>query len=219
MSEHDTHHHHHPHVTGRPGELLDLFMRVIDRSTDRDPYWWYEYGLRVLTRFTVGLFPRDPEQMGREDSMAAVREVLQSAIDAGVGEDFLLQALRRDIDEIVRNIEDPSAFNAHADSMRKTMEEVITNPAARARWREVRSRRQPEYAEKTDDEIIAEARDTIANGLTTRHVSADDALDRWTDAAEWWDVSTHLLPDVVFDHWRSLNIQRAIDEQEGRPTD
>lgn len=197
----------HSYVTGAPGELVDLFLKLIDRSPDRNPYWWYDYGQMVLGNFTAGFIP---EGMDSDSAMSAVREVLESAIDAGIREDFLIKALRHHLDAFVRNRQDPAVFNRHADEMRRRMEDVIECPTALVRWREARAKVNPDYARKTDEEVIADARRTLESSVTTRHVSADDAVERWADAEEWWTISSDLLPDVVFEHWSRLNIRRDV---------
>ncbi|GAA2074517.1 hypothetical protein GCM10009725_03870 [Aeromicrobium tamlense] len=199
-----------------PGELVELFIQFLDRETELEPHWWHTYGSFTLLNFTAGFFP---EHMARGDAMGALREVLEVAInDGGVAEDFLIRALKRDLDDFVRGKEDPSAYNRTTDRTRETMRDVIENPVARANWRKAMAQVNPTYASKTDEELIADARNTIENSVTTRHLDADAVAQRWSEADEWWELSAQLLPDSLFEHWGRLRTKRAIDEDRQRRT-
>lgn len=196
----------HPRITGEAGELVDLFMRLIDRESETDPHWWFNYGQMVLFRFSRGFIG---EEMQRTEAMAAVREVLMDAITTGgIRENFLISALKADLDSFVRNREDPAQFNERADLMRARMQEVIEDPESRARWQSAMAKVDPKYAAWTEDQLIEDAKRALEDSMLTRHVSADDALTRWSGGAEWWSRSNELLPDTAFEHWERLNIRR-----------
>jgi hypothetical protein len=210
MTDEHVHSHSHPPISGASGELVNLFMELLDRETEFDPHWWYNYGSLTLLRFTAGFFT---ESMDRATAMGALREVLEQAIDQGqVTEDFLVRSLKHDLDEFVRGKEDPAIYNAHTSRMRKTMQDVIVDPGARARWRRSMAGVDPKYASKTDEELIADARRTLAKSPVTRPLSADEVAGRWAEGTEWWRLSDQLLPESVFEHWSRLNTQRAIEE-------
>jgi hypothetical protein len=203
--------HPHPPITGEPGELVELFMQLVDRETELDAHWWYNYGSLTLLNFTAGFFPRD---MDRTTAMGALREVLDEAVAHGrVAENFLIKALKRELDDFVRGKEDPANYNARVDRMRNTMQDVIDDPHARARWRRAMASVDVAYATKTDEELIADARKTLTNSVTTKHLSPDDVAGRWADAEQWWMIADQLLPETIFERWAHLNSQREIDQQ------
>lgn len=189
---------------------MGLFIQLLDRETDLDPHWWFNYGSLTLLNFTAGFFTPD---LDRSMAMGALREVLEKAISRGqVSEDFLISSLKRELDEFVRGKEDPSVYNGLTDRMRNAMEEVIADLGARERWRQALTKVDPKYANKTDDELIADAHDALENSVTTRHLVADEAASRWADATEWWELSARLLPDEIFKHWGRLNTLRQVEE-------
>ncbi len=199
-------HHHHPPITGEAGELVDLFMDLIDREPEREPHWWYNYGQMVLFRFSRGFFT---ESMDRATAMDALREVLKEAItDGGITENFLIRSLKRDLEDWVRDRTDTSIFNKKADQARADMERIVGDPLERDRWRQSLANVNPKYATWTDEQLIEDAERMIESSPITCHVSADDAANRWADAEEWQRLGEALLPDVVFEHWQHLNIKR-----------
>jgi hypothetical protein len=210
MTDEHVHARSHRPISGAPGELVDLFIELLDRETELDPHWWYNYGSLTLLRFTAGFFTKS---MDRDTAIGALREVLEQAVNQGqVAEDFLIRSLKHDLDDFVRGKEDPAIYNAHTARMREVMEDVIQDPIARARWRRSMAGVDPKYASKTDEELIADARRTLENSVTTRPLSADEVAGRWAESNEWWQLSEHLLPDSIFEHWSRLNTQRAINE-------
>lgn len=209
MTSHDHHHSHRP-IVGLPGELVDLFMALVDRESQLEPHWWHTYGSFTLLNFTAGFFPPD---MSRADAMTGLREVLEYAINRGqVSEDFLVKALKRELDDYVHGKQDPAQYNARVDKMRETMQNVIDDPIARDRWRRAMASSNPEWATKSDAEVIGDARKALENSVTTRHLSPDDVAARWAEAGEWWDVAGELLPDHIFEHWAYLKNKRDIDD-------
>jgi hypothetical protein len=177
MTDEHVHAHSHRPINGAPGELVDLFIELLDRETELDAHWWYNYGSLTLLRFTAGFFPQGME---RDDAMGGLREVLEQAVSQGqVAEDFLIRSLKHDLDDFVRGKEDPSIYNAHATRMREVMEDVIQDPVARERWRRSMAGVDSKYASKTDEELVADARRTLEKSVTTRPLSADEVAGRW----------------------------------------
>jgi hypothetical protein len=46
----------HRPIQGIDGELVDLFMELLDRETQADPHWWYDLG--ALSGVHIGLYAR-----------------------------------------------------------------------------------------------------------------------------------------------------------------
>lgn len=202
----------HRPIQGIDGELVDLFMELIDRETNADSYWWYNLG--ALSGVHIGLYPR--RDTSRELLMRAFREQIGKLLLEGLSEPFLIRHLMGDLDDWFDGRGDTSAWDDRVDGMRQHMQKVIDDPEVRARWRDVMARRNPEWASKTDDEMIADARRTLEHSVTTRKTTAEDAAQRWAEVQEWKTLSEQLLPTGIYDHWTQLSIQRGLDEEQRR---
>lgn len=200
------HHHHHPPITGEAGELVDLFMDLIDREPERDPHWWHTYGQMVLFRFSRGFFT---QSMDRATAMGALREILMEAItDGGIMENFLIRSLKRDLDDWVRDRTDNLDLQQEGRSGTSRHGEDCRGHAGARPVAGVIGKRESEVRD-VDRRATHRGRGAHdRNSPITRHVSADDAANRWADAEEWQGLGEAVLPDVVFDHWQHLNIKR-----------
>lgn len=203
--------HEHPPITGTHGELVDLFIRVLDRTSATGNEWWADYGLMAFRNFTL-LPGRDAS---RTDILEGLTLILHSVISAGLDESFLIHALVVDLDEIVASREDTSGTDSKVDEMRAHLQRVVEDPTTRGQWRQVLGRRNPELLDKTDDEIIQEAKGAYER-FGRHYVSAEDASQRWAEGREWRETRRLLLPDVIFEHWHGLNIQRELEVEEAK---
>ena len=181
---------------------MELFVQLLDREAQSDSHWWYNLG--AMSGVHVGLYVR--RDTSRELLMGAFRERIANLLTQGLSEPFLIRHLWNDLDDWVRGRADTSRWDAHADRIKATMQDVIDDPSARARWREQMARQSPEWANKSDDELVADARRTIADSPITRRTTAEDAAQKWAELAEWEELSSDLLPPEIYDHWTRLNI-------------
>ena len=198
----------HPPIAGADGELIDLFMRLIDRSPVEHPSWWSDFGLMAGMRVNAVL----PPEAGRPALMGVLRESLERIVDAGAEEDFLIRALMTDLDEYVERIGDTGGYNSHIDEMRHHLQRVIDDPAVRAEWRRVREQQDPTWAGRSDEDLVAEAREGYES-FGNKYATADDAVSRWSLRDAWRTASSELLPAAIYEHWGHLNLQRAVREQ------
>ncbi|MCW2854204.1 MAG: hypothetical protein JWM84_3868 [Nocardioides sp.] len=201
----------HPPITGSHGELVDLFIELLDRTSATGNEWWGDYGMMAFRHFT-SLPSLDAS---REEVLEGLTAILHSVISAGLDESFLIHALVVDIDEIVASREDTSGTDSRIDEMRAHLQRVVEVPEIREQWRQILGRRDPGKLEKTDEEMIEDAKEAYER-FGRRYVSAEDASQRWAEGREWREARTALLPDVLFEHWRGLSIQRAIDADNAR---
>lgn len=202
----------HRPIEGIDGELVDLFMELIDRETQADPHWWYNLG--ALSGVHIGLYAR--RDTSRALLMAAFRERIGDLLVAELSEPFLIKHLKGDLDDWFATRGDTSVWDSKVDDMRQHMQNVIDDPEVRARWRDTLARNNREWADKSDEEMIADARRTLENSVTTRKATAEDATQRWAEADEWKALSEELLPTEIFEHWTHLSIQRGLDEERRR---
>lgn len=199
----------HRPIQGVDGELVDLFMELIDRETNADRHWWYNLG--ALSGVHIGVYAR--RDTSRELLMGAFRERIGDLLGEGLSESFLIKHLKGDLDDWFGTRGDTSVWDDRVDGMRQHMQNVIDDPEVRARWRDAMARRNPEWARKTDEEMIADARRTLEHSVTTRKATAEDAAQRWAEVEEWKTLSEELLPAEVYDHWTQLSIQRELEEE------
>lgn len=204
-------HENHPAIRGAHGELVDLFIRLLDRTSATGNEWWADYGLMTFLNFT--LLPA--HDASREDILEGLTLMLHRVISAGLDESFLIHALVVDLDELVASREDTSGTDGKVDEMRAHLQRVVEDPATREQWRQILGRRNPAELEKTEEEMIQDAKGAYER-FGRHYVSAEDASQRWAEGREWRETRTSLLPDAIFDHWRRLNIQRELDAEEAR---
>ena len=202
---------HHPAIVGEDGELVDLFISLLDRTSASGNEWWADYAWMAFRNFTF--LPH--REASRPEIIEGLREILQRVIAAGLDEAFLVRSLVADLDDVVAGREDTSTSDGKVDEMRVHLRRVVEDPAVREEWRRVLGRQNPATLEKTDEQLIQYAKDAYER-FGTRYVSADDAALRWADGREWREVRQALLPEVIFEHWSRLSIQRAIDEEKSR---
>src|SRR3954454_21949813 len=94
-----------PPVSGKRGELVDRFIRLLERESDGNPVWWQDVGSRTLLNFSSSI-ARDSDW---SDAMEFLRNAIEHAISQGVAEDLLIQALKRELDHVVRRRADTDA--------------------------------------------------------------------------------------------------------------
>jgi hypothetical protein len=196
----------HPHrrIYGTDGELIDLFMTLINRSPGDYAQWWYDYGALVGVRIGVAL----PPDVSRAEAMGALRTAMERIVAAGLEEAFLVRALKTDLDASLDSMGDTGGYDAKIEELRQHLQRVIEDPVVRASWRRSRAEREPEWLTKSDEDVIADARagyDSFGRKMTT----ADGAAERWAAVTAWRAAASELLPDAIYDHWSHLNINQA----------
>jgi hypothetical protein len=209
MTGQDGQSHQHPPITGADGELVDLFIELLDRKSDvSGTEWWDDHALMAFRNFT--LLP--PRGASRELVIGGLREMIERILGAGLNEAFLVRALITDLDAVMAGREDTSRTDRAIDDMREHLQRVIEDSATRDEWRQIMARQDPKYLTMTDEQMISDSQGSY-DRFATRYVSADEAAERWTDATEWRELRHSLLTDVIFEHWNGLNIQRGIEGQ------
>lgn len=130
----------HRPIQGVDGELVDLFMELVDRETSADPLWWFNLG--ALAGTNIGLYVR--ADTPRALMMGAFRERVGDLLSAGLSEPFLIKHLTGDLDEWFAHRGDTGAWDSRVDEMREHLQKVIDDPEVRARWRDALMRTNPE---------------------------------------------------------------------------
>lgn len=197
-----------PSISGADGELVELFMGLIDRSPAEHPNWWYDFGVTAGLRVDAVLRPED----GRPALMRLLRTSLVRIVEAGAAEDFLIHALMSDLDEYAAHIGDTGAYDANIDDMRNHLLQVISDPVVRAQWRQIREQQDPSWIGRSDEDFIAEARDGYES-FGRKFATADDAANRWSLRDAWLSESAALLPEGIYRRWSHRSTQRAIRAQ------
>lgn len=197
-----------PSISGADGELIDLFLGLIDRSPAEHPNWWYDFGVTAGLRVDAVLRPED----GRPALMRLLRNSLVRIVEAGAAEDFLIHALMSDLDEYAARIGDTGAYDAKIDDMRNHLLQVISDPVVRAQWRRIREQQDPSWIGRSDEDFIAEARAGYES-FGRKYATVDDAANRWSLRDAWRSESAAVLPAGIYGHWSHRNTQRAIRAQ------
>lgn len=197
-------------VTGADNELLDRLVFLIDQSPAREPLWWSDYGALIAVNVACSP-PTGRDEAARIHFVRGLRARVEALIDAGAAEDFLVRALRMEVDDFARKRADVGGRAEQAERFRAHLTRVINDPAARSRWREGMAQQSPRYAEMTDDQIIDVARSMLERSPMAAEVTAEDAADAWASSEAWLSRSNELLGDHVIERWRHLSIRLQMD--------
>lgn len=200
---------HVPHepIVGFDGELIELFMGLVDRSPADEPSWWYDFGIIAGLRVNVVLRP----EAGRSALMEHLRSALTRIVEAGLTEDFLIRSLMTDLDAYADRISDTGSYDARIDEMRDHLRRVIDDPVVRGQWRLVREQQDPTWLGKSDEAFIEEAREAYER-FGNKYATVDDAASRWTLCDTWRAAAEAALPSGIYDQWSHRNNERALRE-------
>ncbi|RBY95762.1 hypothetical protein DQ237_11420 [Blastococcus sp. TF02-8] len=202
--------HHAGPVTGADNELIDRLLSLIDQAPAYEPMWWMNYGALAAVNVACNV-PRPGGDAGRVQFVSDLRDRIEHLVDRGAAEDFLVRALRREIDDFAGKRADVGERNQQAERVRDHLKEVIENSGAREAWRDRMARRIPAFAEMPDDRLIAEAQRMLEGSPLTAPATAEDAASAWASSEAWLDASKEVLGDHVIERWRHLSIQRQMD--------
>lgn len=195
-------------ITGEDGELIDLFIALVDQAPAAYPDWWYDLGVTAGLCVSAVLRP----EAGRDALMDLLRGSLRRIVLAGAEEAFLIRSLVRDVDEYVDRVGDTAAYDAGIDRMRAHLVRIIDDPEELARWRRIREAQDPNWVGRSDEELIADAREGYER-FGGRYATPDEAVTRWSLREEWRRQAAGLLSPTLYEHWTALNAQRAMHDQ------
>ena len=200
-------HAHDKPIVGADGELIELFIGLIDRSPAEEPSWWYDFGISTGFRVNALL----PPEAGRRALIELLRTSLRRIVDAGLSEEFLIRSLMTDLDEYSERIGDTGSYDSRIDDMRDHLQRVISDPAVRAQWRRIREQQDPTWIGRSDEAFIADAQEAYER-FGYKYATVDDASSRWTLREAWRVASTAALPSSVYEQWSRRRNTRELRE-------
>ena len=200
-------------VTGSDGELVELFLELIEDLSEDD---WID--VAAYTADAIGGEParyypapagripsagslaakhfEDGNTMTRNRYNALLRERLTELVRAGLREDFLIKAVLDAVSETLRTLIDASTANKSRSEMRLKLQKHLDHPEI---FREFMERDDPTVTSLSDEEIRERIQNLIGKlgpVQLDEEASHLGLLDRWETTRE------ALIPAGVIDQWR-----------------
>jgi hypothetical protein len=206
-------------VEGRPGELLDRLIELLNSDELGNDEWYnvsswatYFVGGQTLRNVVPDTGPPMPGSVGemrrqqhavvsREEYFELIRERLGDLVADGLEEAFLVRSVRDAVRAMLESMADVGKGDRNREEMRTLLEQQAEDPAAIAAFRAMLAERNPSAETLSDEEVAARLRD-MARLPHLQPTSPEEATQKWTVLTRWDQQAASLLPDAVFDEWR-----------------
>lgn len=210
-------------LEGRPGELLDRLVELLDNDALGEGAWYdlsfrvsFLVGGRALNRVLPDRGPPVPGSVGemirqqhevvsREGYFELVRERLGQLVRYGVEEAFLVRSLKADIRQYLESMADIETVNRKREAHRMEIERIAEDPVAIAEFRAAVADRDPLAESLSDDEIAARLRNMTR---LLHSASPDEAVNKWALLEHWNQQAAYLLPETLISEWSGLSYRQ-----------
>lgn len=196
-------------VTGETGELLDRLIWILDREPVEDPHWWFN--LSVIAGGQVGVFPPGSPAAGltREQTFGSFRAGILRLVEQGISEALLVRGLAGALEEWLQERADTGRWDADAEVRRAYFERILEDPAELDAWR---LRMGPGHPNgwQSDEEVRADIQKMLDESTLVKKTTAEDAAERWSEAALWRRLRDQVLADAEIKEWTDLHLSKQI---------
>ena len=209
---------------GLDGELIDRLVAAI--NSPREPDWedlaWY-------TTFAVGgpelqgIVPEPGDEpmpgtvgakmletlqpVSREEYFRRIRARLTHLVRSGLREDLIVRALRDELTADLQKVANTEVGDTRREELRAEIQHAADSPEAIARFRASLSKKDPEVASLTDEQVSDRLRH-LAEGDLMNPTSANEAQKRWARVARWQE-DIEAVSDQMLELWRDRYLRRA----------
>lgn len=175
-------------ITGRPHELIDRLMHVLDRDPGGDDRWWGNAAIWAAVALgCTGAIGRCDNQ---RVAMDAVADRLRSLVEAGLDEAFVIGALRDLLDKRIKEMADLEEAGRGVDRLREALSRAESDPAAFRAG-------SPDLAMVSDEKLVETARRMLVDAT----LSLDEVERRQRVYAYWQELSGEFLPEDALSAW------------------
>lgn len=166
-------------VTGRPHELIDRLMHVLDRDPDDDGRWWANAA--IWASVALGCTGEVERCRDQRMSIDAVADRLRNLVEAGVDEAFIVGAVRDLLGQRIGDLADLEEAGRGVNRLREVLRRAETDPAALRDG-------SPQLAHLSDEKILETTRRMLDEAtLTPEEVERRQRVyARWQDLAGQW---------------------------------
>lgn len=206
------------------GELIDRLLAAMD--SPREPEWesvaWYTaYAIggpelegiapdpgKEPTPGTLGAKMLEQlEPISRAEYFRRIRARLAQLVRSGVREDLIVRALREELTTDFQTLANTEVGDTRREELRAEIQQAADSPEAIARFRGSLSKKDPEVATLTDEQVSDRLRN-LAEADLMGPTSREEAQKRWDRVARWQE-DTETVSDHNLELWRHRNSLRV----------